>query len=467
MERGYRSGVMVVHSFTTFLVMAICSPISFSTHLTPPRASEFIEAVIHNDPRLPSFVQPDELRLSQRLGTTYEGVNLKFLIAYDIDPFVKRGIESNTLRYVIRIDTLEHGFDLLTFSVPEKRYSCTFYFRDGLMISPVSYHTRHWHHLSTDHFMFVVEDSSSFNQYSARRLERFVASMADLLEFTGSQRSRLASEKILYILCRDQDEIERVCGFRTLGMFILAYDCVVTTYNCHYHELLHLLMNFKLGTLPLYTHPFFQEGFAVAYGGRGGKEPRVILELGHFLQRSGLLDYRELFSREEFLKQDASFSYPLSGLYNLFLVRTIGIEPYLNLYRKYSSGETRLSKMCIEAEDLPDSSKWMAYLIGIDNTGAIFFDGRARHGRFFHLKDSLGLAVGDSMDGLRLQVPKYLITATENEIRVVNLLSRNLIADFAPSLSWPPQSIPEKDGEFQFYVDQSVFDEPVHDLIVQ
>jgi hypothetical protein len=387
-------------------------------------------------------------------------------VGYDIDPSVKRGIASGAVHYAVRIDTLDHNVDRLTLSVADKRYSCVFYFRDGLMLSPVSYHTRNWHRFTTSHFMFVVEDSSSFNQYSVRRLEALVDSMANLLEFTASQRRTLASEKILYVLCRDENEIERVCGFRTLGMFIIAFDEVVTTYNCHYHEILHLLMNFKLHTLPLYTHPFLQEGFAVAFGGRGGKEPRVILELGHFLERSGLLDFTMLLQRDEFLQQDASFSYPLAGLYNLFLFNTVGLQSYIDLYRKHSTREAGLAGMSIEAKELPDSSRWMAYLDGMDNAGAIFFANHERQGRLFHVKDSLTLAVYDTLHGVCHQVPKYRITTTENEIRIVNLLSKNLIADYATSLSWPPQAIPKNEAEFQFYVDESVFDEPARDLIV-
>lgn len=456
---------IIAFLFTAIILTSV--PECFSNHLTASRAQEFMEALISKDPRLVSFVQPDELRLSERLGTTYEDVGFKFLLGYDIDPSIKSGIMSNNIKYTIQVDSLREEFEVLKLRVADKDYSRSFYFDNGLMVSPVSYQTRHWHRFTTGHFIFVIEDTTAFNTYSAERLERFVCSMADLLELSKVQRDRLATEKIVYVLCRDENEIERVCGFRTLGMFILAYDYIVTTYNCHYHEILHLLMNFKLGTVPLYTHPFFQEGFAVAYGGRGGKEPRVILELGHFLQRSGLLDYRSLLRRDDFLRQDPSFSYPLAGLYNMFLVRTLGMNSYRNLYRKYSAGEKELSGMFVEAHDLPDSSKWTAYLDGMDDSASIFFDDHSHRGRFFQTRDSLTLFVHDSGEGLPVAAPKYRITATGDEIRVVNLLSKNLIADYSTSLAWPSHPIPNSEGEFQFCVDESVFDEPAQDLIIQ
>lgn len=52
--------------------------------LTNERASLFIEAMINSSDSLESFVLPEELALSKRLGITYESVKNKFLISYDI-----------------------------------------------------------------------------------------------------------------------------------------------------------------------------------------------------------------------------------------------------------------------------------------------------------------------------------------------------------------------------------------------
>ncbi len=43
-------------------------------------------------------------------------------------------------------------------------------------------------------------------------------------------------------------------------MYVVSHDIVVSTYSAHFHELAHLLMNFKLKQPHLYTHPFFLEG---------------------------------------------------------------------------------------------------------------------------------------------------------------------------------------------------------------
>jgi len=216
--------------------------------------------------------------------------------------------------------------------------------------------------MESSHFVFIVSDTTLLNDYCIKILEDFYLKISFLLNFNKSQLDKIRSEKIYYILCRDEKEIEKLTGFNTRGMYILAFDYVVTTYNAHYHELLHLLINFKLQHLPIYTHPFFQEGFAVAYGGRGGKEPNVILNLGLFLTESGFLDYTSLQSKNDFYQYDFSLSYPLSGLYNLFLLNELGIEQYLKLYQKYSGTAQELEKMRILKNDLPEYSKWKEYI---------------------------------------------------------------------------------------------------------
>ena len=145
-------------------------------------------------------------------------------------------------------------------------------------------------------------------------------------------------------------------------MYILAYDFIVTTFNAHYHELLHLLINYKLQKLPLFTHPFLQEGCAVAFGGRGGKEPNVILNIGLFLNNSEMLNYNSLLTKQDFYQVDISLSYPLSGLYNLFLFNQLGLEEYLKMYKKCSGSSDEVEKMKIQTKDLPAMVKWQEFV---------------------------------------------------------------------------------------------------------
>jgi hypothetical protein len=154
----------------------------------------------------------------------------------------------------------------------------------------------------------------------------------------------------------------RLTGYSARGMYDLANDYIISAYNCHYHEIAHLLMNYKLKSLSLYTLPLFQEGFAVAYGGRGGKEPAAILEMGLFMVKSQFLDYDSLLNKAGFNQYDASVSYPVAGLYTQFLIETIGIEKYLDLYTNYTAAASEIDRLQINSNNLPSGRDWQVFL---------------------------------------------------------------------------------------------------------
>lgn len=452
--------------------------------ISPDEARRFITAVAADDSTARRFMLESEIRASERLGITYEGVQNKFLIGINLDAATRSGIASRTASG-ITIDTLGGDYSRIRLSSSQNSYS--FYFKGTKAISPYSYFTRAWHSWKSKHFTFRVSDTASFNNYSAERLERFFDSMAVLLKFTAEDLRRIEEHKIDYILCRDEHEIEEVTGVKTLGIYILAYDYVVTTFNCHYHELLHLLVNYKLKSLPLYTHPLFQEGFAVGFGGRGGKEPKAILDAGHYLISSGLLDLGELYSRASFLRTDPTISYPVSGLFNRFLLEELGIDRYLQLYRSYSRPSYSIDTLTVDSSDLPPAKKWQAFLsqfrtysdilVRSDSAsrGVPLFRGttiyEADSSYVFWINNAVALNSMNDMARHRSKkfselVPdrpyhgeKYLVVASESEVSVYNLYTDNLIANYVGNFSLPPLNVPAKEGRFLFEVTKKVFDE--------
>ena len=191
--------------------------------------------------------------------------------------------------------------------------------------------------------------------------------MIKLLQISDDRMNLLQKEKINYILCKDQNEIKKISGFDTRGIYILAYDEVITTFNTHYHELSHLLMNFKLQNLPLYTLPFFQEGFAVAVGGRGGIGRNILLNIGYFLEKSGYLKFNAILSKEDFMSENASMTYPAAGLYNYFLISNYGINSYINLYLKYSGTSKQVNEFIASKIFLPPVETYKKFLNDFDD----------------------------------------------------------------------------------------------------
>ena len=247
----------------------------FAQKLSASVSERFIHSLIYDSNDIKSFLLPEELAASDQLGISYSGVSSKFLISNDIEPEIKKGIINGTLHYELKIELLKENYSRLSFAVPGTNYQKQYYFTDSMLISVPAYFSAGWKIIRSRYFEFHISDPASINEYSMQNLDSYVDKISGILELSSNDKTVLSENKIKYFLCRNEAEIKNLTGFNTMGMYYLPYDYLITTFNSHYHELLHLLINFKLKTQPLYTLPFFQEGFAVAYGGRGGKEPDI------------------------------------------------------------------------------------------------------------------------------------------------------------------------------------------------
>ncbi len=255
-----------------------------------------------------------------------------------------------------------------------------------------------------------------------------------------------------------------------------------------------LLINFKLQNLYLYTLPFLQEGFAVAFGGRGGKEPGVILNMGLFLAKSGMLDYSSLLNKDDFYQNDITMSYPVSGLYNKFLIDKTGIEKYLSLYRKYSTIEYKINSLSIDTSELPSEKEWKNFVNTYSDSSIIisqfnrseYMPLKSNHYSYkisannkyylFEIKDTLFLSLKDALKGYNSNLfhelfpvknytgEKYAVIADSNEISVYNFYSNNLIAKYVRGFSLSQQPVNFENGFYNFLLSKKLFDKPIDEL---
>lgn len=477
------------------LLLPLLFPLtSTSQELSPEQAETFIRHLINKDDDIVRFIDPSEIAISKRLGIQYNGIDQKFLISYEIPEDINDRIQNGELSYTVIPKTLSEHYSKITLSIAKIDFQKDFFFYQEKLISPVSYYAKNWKRISSRHFRFIISDSTLFNSYCIAELEGFFVKMAGLLNITKERLEKIRTQKIYYFLCKDEDEIKQLTGFNTRGMYLVASDYVITTYNAHYHELLHLLMNFKLQNLPLYTTPFLQEGFAVAFGGRGGKEPNIILDIGLFIHKSELPDFSLLLSKKGFSTVDASLSYPLSGLYNLFLVEKIGMEEYLKIYRKYSGSAQQIENSKMDQGELPAISDWKDFIDRADFSSIGFEklkDGRQMifHNKstriyedaikyYFSMRDTLLIKTGEVYDGYQSKKyneifpnrnyngEKYLILVNDLELSIYNLYTNNLIGSFVGTFSIPNSSIPIENGYYRFSIRKSVFDEDLKNVFI-
>ena len=437
--------------------------------------SEMIDSVNANGQSqkdLSKFVDDESLELSKRLDINYEGVKNKFLLSYEIDDSILKEIKNNKLKYYLNVTDLKNDFLRIDFVIPSKSYAKLFYFKNNKLISPSEFYTKDWRIFLSKYFRVKVSNPALFNEYSLRKLDDFVDTMIKLLQISDDRMNLLQKEKINYILCKDQDEIKKISGFDTRGIYILAYDEVITTFNTHYHELSHLLMNYKLQNLPLYTLPFFQEGFAVAVGGRGGIGRNILLHIGYFLEKSGYLNFNAILSKEDFMSENASMTYPAAGLYNYFLISSYGINSYINLYLKYSGTSKQVSEFIASQIFLPPVETYKKYLNDFDDKSTVKIHKPENNDYYhFNVRTNLLLSTKEKSNNyvskkfvelfpnIHYKGQKYLFTADKNEVNVYNLYTNSLIASYTMGFTINGEQVPIEDGYFSFYVKKDVFDE--------
>lgn len=473
----------------TIFLCLILSVIISAQSISDERLRAIANLLVSNSPEITKYILSREFETANRFGITYKDVKNKFFIANEFPKI------DTSLKFDFNTELIEDDCCLLTISIPSENILKEYYLKDSSIVSKPFFYSRNWRTKESDHFKFYISDETLFNNYSINQLESFVSRMFSLMKFSDEQINQIKQKKICYFLCKDQNEIQRVTGFVTRGMYILAQDYIVTTYNTHYHEIEHFLINFKLKELPLYTHPFLQEGLAVAFGGRGGLAANTVLQTGVFIVKSDFADYPELLSRKYFLNTDASISYPVSGLYTDFLIKQIGIEKFVDLYKQYSTSNDLNKIETIDKNNLPAQEKWNLYLDSLlnknpvktaENSDIKNFEPVIKKEEFeiykndeeylFRIKDTLLIRSSNKFSDYKsklfaehfperaYQSEKYLIIANPNEISVYNLYSNNLIGKYIASFSIPPKPVNKQNNFYEFFIKKDLFDE---DLIVK
>ncbi|MBN1638722.1 MAG: hypothetical protein JW866_07135 [Ignavibacteriales bacterium] len=447
------------------ILFIIIQGLSYSQRLTKQTAEDFVDNLLSNNSEITKYVHPEELTRSSRLGINYYGIKNKFLISYDIDERIKYEKNKN---YKIKLIDLEKDYQKIEFFAINESHKINYYFKNGFLITPIFYYSQGWKFVQSKYFTFYISDTSKFNKHTIKKLDNFIDSVLNKLYFTKEEIELLEKEKIFYFLCKDEEEIEKLTGFRTRGIYILAYDYVVSIFNTHYHEIIHLLVNYKFKDVNIYTHPFFQEGLAVAFGGRGGTEPQVILELGVFIEKTSIISYKDLLSSSDFKNIDASISYPTSGIYNYFLIQEIGIEKYFNLYKKYSMSSNLNENWLVDKSDLPEKNLYLEFLEeqedlinfleSKENFAQIFTNdictiSENNASYYFELKDTLVIDFFDDKG----EINKYNFLVNQDEISIYDFQTHNLIAKYARGFSLSNVSVPNINGFWSFAVSKHIF----------
>ncbi len=448
---------------------------------------KFFDALIFDKPEITDYVNKDELAKSERLGVAYTGLKNKFMLGYELPDEIKDGVKNGKYKYEVKDEPPADTYMQVIFSVPDANFSKVYYFNDGFVTNS-TYYTQNWEKKESKYFIFSIEELKYFNDYCIKRLDDFVEMIADTLGFTISEKRILEKEKLGYIFCADEKGVEKITGFNAKGLAMLGTDEVVTSYQTHFHEVAHLLINYKLKKLGLYTLPFFMEGFAVAVGGRGGMAPRVVTDLGYYLQKTGELTYDSIFTFDQFRSMDGSMTYPVSGLYNSFLLSELGGEKYLELYKKVNGDLECVKNMKSNTITIPNKELFEKFLNRYINDSLLYVDPMNKiepksytrgifgdfvsfgnYYKFFivdkfsigpsenkHYPDYKSKLLNTVTGDINYDPLKYYFTVDSSSIKIYNLLNDEMIYSYNKNLSVFNFNIPVIKGDggsyFTFFV---------------
>jgi hypothetical protein len=431
-------------------------------------------------------VNKDEILKSERLGVKYHGVEKKILISYELPEEIKNGIKSGKFKYEVKELLLSDTYTEVTFSITYTNFKKIFFFNDGFVTNSAFY-TRLWTKKQSKYFNFRLQEPKYFNDYCVKRLDDFVDSLCNLLEIEPYRKELLEKEKIYYTFCKDESEVEKITGFKSKGMAFLNTDEVVTSYQTHFHEIAHILINFKLQNLGLYTLPFFMEGFAVAVGGRGGMAPRVVTDIGYYLQQTGFLTYDSIITNQQFYNYDANMTYALSGLYNTFLLSEWGAKEYLEIYEKVNGNLEFTRSINNDNLNFPPKERFKLFLNDYENEILINFNDTVKD--FFEKSNQLSGNVLDKGNYFKFYVKneisffpmnridmsyqskffsefssygytqeQYFLLVDSIHIRVYNCYNDELISSYDQVFNLNQQSVPISSEYYVFSVNKELFE---------
>ncbi|HSG99904.1 MAG TPA: hypothetical protein VLB27_07645 [candidate division Zixibacteria bacterium] len=388
--------------------------------------AEYIELIqTNNFESARQYWSLDAQERTKRLGITYEGVTIK---SDNSSPMIKsaRFEPAITLRSGRALDSIYSMLDI-TAEVRGQEVRHHYYVGElngyPWLVFPQDYYCANWPIRESRYFRFHInpKELPFVSDVAMAELDAFVDSVGALLGITSERIKNLAELKVDYYYCEDENEVKRVTGNQggAQGRYDLASDALFSETLTHFHEVTHLLVNYRLQSMPLNTLPFLKEGLATLLGGRAGLAAPGLLDMAAALYQIGEVNLDSLFEMMSFhTNADASFTYPGAALFLKCLADTYGMEALLELYRDLSGEFIHLTELTAAdvraAIERRTGAQW-SEIMGV-------FNDRFVSGEFRKREDYPRLAPGGlaEVDGSALRQLKFATLAQrEGRIYVV------------------------------------------------
>ncbi len=334
--------VIMVIILASFLLMATQT----SAQSAPEVLREYFDHLMSgNFESASQFWRPDSKERAMRFNIQYDDIPIK---ADCSSPIIRNlDVMKNHLTRAVKQSTrlkdnihykLEYGAVVGNQKVSHDYYlghDSTYYW----LIYPQDYFCKDWEIRETEYFRIHMQKGreSYLNEINLFEIDNFVERICKSLGIKGDDLKYIADNKIEYFYCGNDRKVETITGFLIKGTYDLPSNDIISSFFPHNHEIIHLLVNYKLRQLPLYTLPLFREGIAVYYAGRTGKTPYTLLELGGYILHHEIVELDSILTMGDFERNSSSdIAYPISGLFTSYMIDKIGTDNYFDLYLYFS-----------------------------------------------------------------------------------------------------------------------------------
>ena len=337
--------------FVTFFLLPFPGTARSAGPASPEElAAGYLQAVLsENWAAVEALWLSEDVDASGRLGITYRGQPFK-LDSASLVVLERAGIQSGEIAVSVGAVIDEGSFTRIRFRLQAGKETATADYyavctdNTWRFVSSTTALASTWERRETEFLRLRIQPTKRISEDAIHLLDGFIGETCERLGVSADRLELLRAEKFDYTLC-DEAAVAEIVGAPTRGAALLQTDAVVTSEPCHLHELAHLLVNFALQELPLYTLPFLQEGTAVILGGRWGRTSEVMQGLGKYSLQCGMIKAEELLSWQDFESQSADWTYAPSGVLVGFLLDTLGSQCFLQLYGQLSGSFSDLRRL--------------------------------------------------------------------------------------------------------------------------
>jgi len=215
---------------------------------------------------------------------------------------------------------------------------------------PQDYFARDWPIKESRYFRihYHPDVGKYLNEVLLEESDRFVEEMAATLDISKADVAVIAEKKIEFFYCDNDETVKEITRHTTKGIFDLPSNDIISANFPHFHEILHFLINYKLRRLPLFTLPILQEGLSVYYGGRWGKKPSALYDLGIYIYREKFIEIDSILTYRGFHSNSgADISYPVAAIFSSYLLDRLGQKKIFKLYLELSGRYQELDTLSV------------------------------------------------------------------------------------------------------------------------